>query len=247
MTTELPPKRVVGYARGSTEDQKNTLEAQEDQIRSYCRYRGLELVKCFADRGESAFSIPFYKRSQAAEMLATMTSIDAKGIVIPKLDRGFRDALDCLFTVDDLARKRIEMHILDIQLDTSTPVGKLVLTVMAAIAEFENKRRSERQNAAFAVMRTNRQRCGSIPYGWDAVPTNRMSKTGRPADDLVPNEYEQRTLRRIHEGDLSMLSDNAASRALNNEGIPAKKGGRWFGATVASVRRHAQLLSPFVK
>lgn len=238
---------MVGYVRGSTDEQQNTLESQEGQIRAYCTFRGFELVRLFLDSGESAFSTAFYERPQAAAMLAWMNGkadetgkARATGIVFAKLDRGFRDALDCLFTVDDLARRGVQLHILDIQLDTTTPVGKLVLTMMAAIAEFENHRRSERQKAGFAVMKRNSQRCGNVPYGWDAMPSNRFSKTGRLADDLVPNEEEQRILRRIIEGDLSHISDNAAARQLNGEGIPAKKGGRWHGATVRSVRIHAQ-------
>ncbi len=143
--------------------------------------------------------------------------------------------------MDDLGRRNVQLHILDIQLDTTTPVGKLVLTMMAAIAEFENRRRSERQKAGFAVMKGNSQRCGNVPYGWDATVSDRMSKTGRVADDLTPNMEEQAVLERILTGDLSRMSDNAAARTLNAEGITAKKGGKWHGATIASVRAHGRL------
>jgi DNA invertase Pin-like site-specific DNA recombinase len=239
ITTPLP--KVVGYIRGSTLEQQNTLEAQEKQIRAYCDYRGLELVRCFTDSGESAFSVSFYERPAAAEMLAWARENGVSGIVFPKLDRGFRDALDCLFTCDDLNRKGVQLHILDIQLDTTTPVGKLVLTMMAAIAEFENRRRSERQQAGFEVMKANGQRCGSVPYGWTAVPAGRKSKTGRDAEDLVPNPGEQIVLRRVVMGDLSAMADNAAARLLNFEGVPAKKGGKWHGSAVRAVRKAARL------
>ncbi len=239
----LPPStRAVGYIRGSTVEQQNTLEAQQKQIESYAVYKGIELVRCFIDSGESAFSTAFYERPAAAAMLAWMQAEGVTAIIFPKLDRGFRDALDCLFTVEDLGRKGIALHILDIQLDTTTPVGKLVLTMMAAIAEFENRRRSERQKAGFTVMKSNGQRCGNVPYGWDAAPSGtRQSKTGRAADDLVPNIDEQAILQRIVTGDLTQVSDNEAARQLNAAGIPAKKGGRWSGKSVASVRSHAQL------
>ena len=230
--------QACGYIRGSTEQQQNTLVAQEQQIAGYCQFKGLEVARYFTDSGESAFSTSFYERPQAAEMLAWMHEHDVRAIVFTKLDRGFRDALDCLFTVDDLNRRGVHLHILDIQLDTSTPVGKLVLTVMAAIAEFENRRRSERQKAANAVKRARGERCGNIPYGWDAIPSPRKSKTGRDAEDLVPNRLEQTVLRLICE-EWKTESCNEVARRLNQRGTPAKKGGKWFGATVSSVREHA--------
>jgi len=233
--------KAVGYIRGSTIEQQNTLGAQAQQIAGYAAYKGLDIVQTFTDSGESAFSVAFYERPEAARMLAWMAEHGVKTIIFPKLDRGFRDALDCLFTVEDLSRKGIALHILDIQLDTTTPVGKLVLTMMAAIAEFENRRRSERQKAGFAVMKQGNQRCGNVPYGWDPTPADRASKTGRLADDLLPNTEEQTVLRRIVEGDLSTISDNEAARRLNAAAIPAKKGGKWSGKSIASVRAHAHL------
>lgn len=237
-------KRVVGYIRGSTDEQQNTLTAQRVQIEAYCAFKGLTLLKCFIDEGESAFSVDFYERPIAAEMITRMTEIGAASIIITKLDRGFRNALDCLFTVQDLESRGIGLHLLDLQLDPTSPIGKLLLTMLAAIAEFENKRRAERQMAGFAVMRSQGQRTGTVPYGWEARPSRRQSKTGRQADDLAPIHHEQEWLVKMCEGDWHDVSANEVARRLNAAGIPAKKGGKWYGATVQSVRQHALIAIP---
>jgi DNA invertase Pin-like site-specific DNA recombinase len=248
-------KTVQGYVRGSTKDQQNTLAAQRKQIEDYCAYKGLRLAGVTVDEGESAFEVAFYERPMVAAMLAQMTANGATGIVITKLDRGFRNALDCLFTLENLKSRGINLHLLDLGLEPDTPVGKLLLTMLAGIAEFENKRRSERQLAAFAVMRASRQRSGTVPYGWDAVPSRcgRVSKTGRPAEDLVPNEFEQGILHRILAAAQTGTTDRQIARQLTQQSIPTKNAGKtmrragrefvvsaqWTAAQVRSIRQNA--------
>jgi DNA invertase Pin-like site-specific DNA recombinase len=243
MTSTTKP-RVVGYVRGSTDEQQNTLVVQRQQIEAYCTFKQLDLVGCFVDEGESAFSVDFFERPIAAEMITRLAELGATAVVITKLDRGFRNALDCLFTVQSLEQRGIGLHLLDLQLDPTSPTGKLLLTMLAAIAEFENKRRSERQIGSFQVMRQQGQRTGSIPYGWDTAPSSRTSKTGRAADDLIPNAVEQEWLVLFCEGDWKDVSANEVARRLNQRGVPAKRGGKWYGASVASVREHAIIAEP---
>lgn len=66
-------------------------------------------------------------------------------LVITKLDRLARSTLDLTNIADDLARRNIELVVLDQNIDTSTPTGKLLFNMLASIAEFENAIRKERQ------------------------------------------------------------------------------------------------------
>lgn len=244
-----PSTLACGYVRGSTEDQVGTLTAQSDQIAAYCAFKKFTLIHpsstspdqpstlnpqpaaCFIDSGTSAFSTPFYQRPVAAGMVALMLAAGVRHLVITKLDRGFRNTLDCLTTLADLAAKGIAVHVLDLQLDTSTSVGNFVLTVMAAMAQLENERRSERQKDVFKVRRAQSLRCGKVPYGKRLDPTN-------PRGKMLDDEYEQQTLARLLPGgDLATLPGNAAARQLNTEGKPAKHGGKWHGPTVNQLRK----------
>lgn len=241
-----PPNALKGiiYTRGSTIEQQNTLVAQRTQAELYCQLKGIEAVHVAVDEGESAVAVDFLERPVVADMLAKMQELGATHIIITKLDRGFRSATDLLSTIKLLDARGIGVHLLDIGLDPTTPVGKMIATIMAAIATFECERRSERQKAAFEVMRASGQRTGSVPYGWHAVPAARKSKTGRAAEDLVANAFEQTILARLVNGDLSAtagVSCNEAARRLNAAGITTKRGKKWFGATVECYRRTAIL------
>ena len=235
------PTRVVAYGRGSTEKQENTLEAQEIGIRRYCAALGFTLEHYFSDSGVSGSSA-FMERPAVLEMLAFMKSKGVTTIVFTKLDRAFRSVRDCVLTMDQWAAEGIFFHIIEQKIDTSNAMGRAFLQIMAVLAELENGQRSERQKAAFAVMRDNSHRCGTIPYGWEPITTtDRTSRTGRQADNLVPNPYEQIVLRQILSWNGAKESDNEIARRLNGAEIAAKQGGKWFGASVASVREHARL------
>lgn len=255
LDSAISPIVVTGYVRGSTDDQQNTLVAQRTQIEDYCRYKNFNLARVFVDEGESAVKLDFYERPIAAEMVAWMKENGATAIVITKLDRGFRGAVDLLLTIDDLSKHGIGMHLLDIGLDPTTPVGEMVATMMASVARYECRRRSERQKEAVQAMRKTNQRTGAISYGWDAVDSDRTSKTGRAADDLVVNHKEMAHLKQILAWHEAGDSDCEIARRLNTLGIATKNAGKsmtrkgktwicdgkWQAAGVKSVREHARL------
>lgn len=246
---------VVGYIRGSTEDQKNTIEAQDGSIRRYCAGQSLHLARCFSDSGVSGGST-FMERPAVLEMLAFMQAQGITQIVFTKLDRAFRSVRDCVLTLDEWASKGVAFHIIEQKIDTSNAMGRAFLQIMAVLAELENGQRSERQSAAFRVMRATGQRTGNVSYGWDAVAAaDRTSKTGRAADDLVINAREYRILLQILAWSGEGKTDCAIARALNDAGIKTKNAGqaltrkgrtrlctgKWQPATVRSIRLHARL------
>lgn len=183
----------------------------------------------FCDQGVSGTS-SFMERPAASAMLGWMQLHGVKRLIVAKLDRAFRDTLDCLFTMSALAKQGIDIHLLDINLDTSTPVGKMVMTIMAGFAQFENERRSERQKAVNMVRRAQGLRVGTVPYGFTADGTGK----------LQPHPIEHDLRERILTGDLAECSCNEAARRLNGEGWLTRKGGRWFGGTVQSIRETAK-------
>lgn len=143
--------RAFIYIRVSTVDQEYSPEVQERQARAYCESKGYEVVAAF---NESAVSggMPFEKRPLGRELLARIGEVEA--VVFSKLDRAFRDTVNCIVTVDALREARKVVHFLDLGVDTSTPAGQLCLEVMAAFAKFERARISERTREALAVARS---------------------------------------------------------------------------------------------
>ena len=122
---------TIGYARVSTREQN--LESQLDQLNK----SGVE--KIFQEK----LSGIDRERPELNQMLDYVRSGDT--VVICKIDRIARSTKHLLDIVEQLQEKNVSLRILNIQLDTSTPNGKLMLTMLGAIAEFERELMLERQ------------------------------------------------------------------------------------------------------
>ena len=82
-------------------------------------------------------------------------------LVITKLDRLARSTFHLTQIVDGLKQKGVDFVVLDQQIDTSTPTGKLLFNVLASIAEFETEIRKERQLEGIAKAKSNGVRFGA--------------------------------------------------------------------------------------
>lgn len=70
---------------------------------------------------------------------------DGDSLIVTKLDRLARSTRDLLNIVNKLEHKGVSLRVLDQDINTGTPTGKLMLAMLGAIAEFENDLRRERQ------------------------------------------------------------------------------------------------------
>ncbi len=150
---------IYAYTRVSKADNEiGTIDNQIINIESQ-----LKIDKVYSDINISG-SMPFQKRPEAQKLVSALKSGDI--VVIAKLDRGFRDTTDCLNTVKWLQQKKVTLKILDIALDVSTPIGEMILTIMASVATFERKRIAERIKDGFA---NGRKQGKSYGYKLEAV------------------------------------------------------------------------------
>jgi len=122
---------TVGYARVSSQDQN--LEVQIDELVN------VGCLKIFQEKISGADS----ERPELALMLDYVREGDV--VVVCKLDRLARSTRHLLEIVELLESKGVALRILNISLDTSTATGKMMLTMLAAIATFEREMMLERQ------------------------------------------------------------------------------------------------------
>jgi DNA invertase Pin-like site-specific DNA recombinase len=129
----------IGYARTSTLDQKASIEAQ---------VRDLTAAGCEKLFSEQVSSVDVAKREQLSQALDFIREGDT--LVVTKLDRLARSIAHLLSITEALESKAANLRILDMGIDTSTPTGKLILTVFGGIAEFEREIMLERQREGIA-------------------------------------------------------------------------------------------------
>lgn len=160
---------AIGYVRASTTDQALTLAMQAEKIRAYCALRGLELAEIIEDTGVSG-SVPLAQRPAGQGVAAALRRSKAVHVVALKLDRLFRDAADALAQTRAWDRTGVALHLCDMgggTLDTSSPIGRMMLTMLAGFAEFERALIAERTGAALRHKQTKGEYIGGgAPYGW---------------------------------------------------------------------------------
>ena len=151
-------------------------------------------------------------------------------MVFAKLDRGFRAAMDAVMWLGTWQDRGVGVHMLDINLDTTTPVGMAIAQVIAVFAELERARISERTKEGLAVVRSRGFVLGSkTPWGFymEKDPTAPRAKSGIVRGVLYPSPAERKMLWRIMElRDANMKSWPAISDWLQ-ENYPNHRGKPW--------------------
>ncbi|TBZ96336.1 recombinase family protein [Rhizobium leguminosarum bv. viciae] len=145
------PAVMIGYARTSTTDQKAGLEAQ---------LRDLQAAGCTKMFQEQLSSVA-NDRPQLERALEFVREGDV--LVVTKLDRLARSVADLVAITAALKAKAVELRILTMNLDTSTPTGKLMLNLLGSIAEFERELMLERQREGIAKAKADGKYKGRAP------------------------------------------------------------------------------------
>jgi DNA invertase Pin-like site-specific DNA recombinase len=140
----------VGYARTSTIEQVAGLEAQERDLRAV----GVE--EMFREQVSSVA-----RRDQLEALLNFVRKGDV--VVVTKLDRLARSVRDLMAIIDRLAAKGVALRILAMNMDTATPTGKLMLTILSGVAEFERELMLERQREGIAKAKAEKKYKGRSP------------------------------------------------------------------------------------
>lgn len=136
--TAKPQGQIVGYARTSTTDQKAGLEAQ---------LRDLHAAGC-AKLFHEELSAVATRRPELDRALDYVREGDT--MIVTKPDRLARSTADLLSLAQRLEAKGVTLRILSMDVDTSTPTGRLMLTMLGGIAAFERDLMLERQREGIA-------------------------------------------------------------------------------------------------
>jgi DNA invertase Pin-like site-specific DNA recombinase len=209
--------KAAAYVRVSTAEQTQSglgLDAQRERIRDEAERRGWSL-SWFVDEGYSGAD---RDRPALQEAIQGLSEGRYDTLVAAKLDRLSRSVVELGSLLEQAEREGWALVLLDFDVDTTKPTGRLVAHVLAAVAEFERQRIRERTKEGLAQAKARGQRLG------------------RPR--LLPDEVVDRIVAERAEGG----TIRAIAAGLNADQVPTAHGGaRWWPSTVAAVLNSAKL------
>jgi site-specific DNA recombinase len=222
--------RVVAYLRVSTEEQAKeglSLEAQRRKVEAWAELHGAELVAVLVDEGRSAKNL---NRPALQEALGLLRSGSADSLLVCKLDRLTRSVRDLLGLVDELfSRDGAGLVSINEDINTTSAAGRMVLTMMGAMAEWERAVIGERTAEALAVLKADGIHAGRSGLGWRRLEST--DEHGRRVLAVEPTE--RAAIERARQLRAEGLALRAIAERLTAEGHKTKRGGTWYAASVA--------------
>jgi DNA invertase Pin-like site-specific DNA recombinase len=202
---------TYGYCRVSTtrqSDQGISLEEQQRRLQGRALEEGWTLARIFVECGVSG-SIPLAKRPQGGELWTALRPGDV--VIAPKLDRMFRSARDALQVIESFRKRKIRLYLLDLGGEvTEDGVARMLLTILAAVAEFERERIAERVRDAKAHRRAQgKATTGVRSFGYN------VDEDGT----LRPDPYEQEVIAYMRARRELGVSCAAITRELREQGV----------------------------
>jgi DNA invertase Pin-like site-specific DNA recombinase len=171
---------LIGYARVSTSDQIAGLEAQHRDLEATgCTRIFSERVSSVAQRNELANAIDFVREGDA--------------LVVLRLDRLARSTADLLAIIATLERKCVALRILDFggqAVDTKSPSGRLIVTMFAAVAQFERELLLTRQREGIAKAKAEGKYLGRVPTARRASPDVHRLRTGGATPSAIAKQLK---------------------------------------------------------
>ncbi len=234
--TSDQPIRAVIYGRVSTDLQSETsIDQQVRECRAYCAMQGWEVVEVYRDEGFSGTNI---ERPGYQQMMDEMATWDVA--VGAKMDRFHRNVRNAGEWADTLRGAGKDFAFLDLQIDTTTPVGMLIFRIMTAFAAMEADLIRDRTVAGLKGKKNAGKHTGRPPYGYQSV----FSRTGDKDDRglLEPCAEEVPILHRIFNLTDAGLRPREIAEAFNQEGVQTRQEGKvWTKATIQGIVRNQEM------
>ncbi len=211
------PKRCAIYTRKSTEEgleqDYNSLDAQRDAARAFIasqQHEGwIATDDCYDD---GCYSGGTMERPALKRLLADIETGQINIVVVYKIDRLTRSLMDFSKIIEVFDRHGVSFVAVTQQFNTTTSMGRLTLNILLSFAQFEREVTGERIRDKFAASKKKGLWMGGCPpLGYDVKDRQ-----------LVVNEAEAKTVRRIFADFVRLRSSTELVRKLAAEGITTK-------------------------
>lgn len=165
-----------GYTRTSTDAQDGI--GQRHKLLS----AGIAPENIFTDIGISGMKA---SRPQWDHLLSLLTKGDV--LTVPELSRIGRSTINVLKVIEDLESRGVDIRIMDLGLDSTSPIGRATITILCAISRLERDMISSRTKATLAAKKAAGMRLGAVPKVTprDIASMKMMRESGIPVAKIA--------------------------------------------------------------
>ena len=145
-------KRAALYMRISTKGHGQTTDTQAVALREYAERRGFQVIDEYRDEGISGAKD---RRPQLDRMMQDARRRRFDAVLVARFDRFARSTKHLVLALEEFSSLGVDFISLNESIDTSSPMGRMVFTVIAAVAELE--RSIIRERVIMGLERAKRQ------------------------------------------------------------------------------------------
>ncbi|MEK4666519.1 recombinase family protein [Niallia sp. FSL R7-0271] len=216
--------KCVAYIRVSTDEQAKhgySIAAQIERLEAYCVSQEWNLIDTFIDDGYSAKDL---NRPQFKEMMNRIKNEDIDVLLVYRLDRLTRSVLDLYEILKILDEHNCMFKSATEVYDTTNAMGRLFITLVAAIAQWERENTAERVKLGMEKKtKLGKWKGGMAPYGYKIVNK-----------ELEINEDEEPLIKYIFHLSRT-LGFYSIAKKITEQGFTTRKGGDWHVDTVRDI------------
>ncbi|MCF6139086.1 recombinase family protein [Pseudalkalibacillus berkeleyi] len=206
-------KSVAIYCRVSTEEQASegySISAQLQTLRQYSSLYGWQIAEEYVDKGISGKDIK--GRPAMQRLISDVDKDKFQAVLVWKISRLSRNMLDTLVLLDKFEEYDVKFISYSENFDTSNPIGKLVVQLMASIAEMERNTLSENVKLGMTQRAKEGSWNGGVVFGYDSIKK-----------ELVINPKEAEVVRMIFNLYAEGKGLKAIANHLNKAGYRTKR------------------------
>lgn len=201
MNSSTGKRKAAIYARVSTAGQHVSMQVHE--LKEFAERRGFELYAIYEETASGAKD----DRKQYQKMMAAAKRKEFDVVICYRFDRVARSLRQLVYTLDELSHMGVGFISLHEDVDTSTPNGRLVFGVIAAVAEFEREIIRDRIRSGFAEAKRKGRKFGPARQYMEYLPLmQKLRAEGRSFGEIekdlnIPKPTIARMLKEAKERD----------------------------------------------
>lgn len=215
-------KYAAIYIRVSTDAQREegySIDAQKEMLTAYCVSKSIKKYEYYIDGGFSGSNID---RPELKRLIDDIKGGKVSCVIVYKLDRLSRSQKDTLYLIEDVFNpKGVDFISLNESMDTSTPLGRLMLGILSAFAQLERENIRERTSMGMKerIKEGYWMGGGRVPFGYDynaekgVLVPNGDAETVKKVFDLYLGGYSTNSIARM----LGLSYEKLARHILNRK------------------------------